>query len=178
MAAAGVADLLGIYPVSAPAASIGPNPTFASYHDSMDFGFIAKHRRDRRPDAPCSPDDAGRQGADASGGNAVCAADPRLRKIACERIGPASPLPGRTIASHTLDCLHWRSAGHGQVSRRALCSLACQAHIATWPHPQHRPLSKQRLRAHLRDNLIRRRARPKLSLKAGHIRWAPAQRHV
>ncbi|ORB83028.1 diacylglycerol O-acyltransferase [Mycobacterium kansasii] len=35
------ARLLGIYPVSALAASIGLNVTMASYHDSMDFGFIA-----------------------------------------------------------------------------------------------------------------------------------------
>jgi hypothetical protein len=35
------ARLPGIYPVSALAASIGLNATFASYHDSMDFGFIA-----------------------------------------------------------------------------------------------------------------------------------------
>ncbi|OBI35735.1 diacylglycerol O-acyltransferase [Mycobacterium sp. E1386] len=35
------ARLLGIYPVSALAASIGLNATFASYHDSMDFGFVA-----------------------------------------------------------------------------------------------------------------------------------------
>lgn len=34
------ARLLGIYPVSALAASIGLNATFASYHDSMDFGFV------------------------------------------------------------------------------------------------------------------------------------------
>lgn len=34
------ARLLGIYPVSALAASIGLNATLASYHDSMDFGFI------------------------------------------------------------------------------------------------------------------------------------------
>jgi diacylglycerol O-acyltransferase / wax synthase len=35
------ARLLGIYPVSALAASIGLNTTLASYHDSMDFGFVA-----------------------------------------------------------------------------------------------------------------------------------------
>ncbi|OBG56919.1 MULTISPECIES: wax ester/triacylglycerol synthase family O-acyltransferase [unclassified Mycobacterium] len=35
------ARLLGIYPISAIAASIGLNATFASYHDSMDFGFVA-----------------------------------------------------------------------------------------------------------------------------------------
>ncbi|KAA1248603.1 wax ester/triacylglycerol synthase family O-acyltransferase [Mycobacterium simiae] len=35
------ARLLGIYPVSALAASIGLNATLASYHDSMNFGFIA-----------------------------------------------------------------------------------------------------------------------------------------
>ncbi len=35
------ARLLGIYPVSALAAAIGLNVTLASYHDSMDFGFIA-----------------------------------------------------------------------------------------------------------------------------------------
>jgi diacylglycerol O-acyltransferase len=35
------ARLLGIYPVSALAASIGLNATFASYHDHMDFGFVA-----------------------------------------------------------------------------------------------------------------------------------------
>ena len=35
------ARLLGIYPVSALAASIGLNATLASYHDSMDFGFVA-----------------------------------------------------------------------------------------------------------------------------------------
>ncbi|MHA7649997.1 wax ester/triacylglycerol synthase family O-acyltransferase [Mycobacterium sp. ML4] len=34
------ARLLGIYPVSALAASIGLNATFASYHDSMNFGFV------------------------------------------------------------------------------------------------------------------------------------------
>ena len=35
------ARLVGIYPVSALAASIGLNATLASYHDSMDFGFVA-----------------------------------------------------------------------------------------------------------------------------------------
>jgi diacylglycerol O-acyltransferase / wax synthase len=35
------ARLLGIYPVSALAASVGLNVTLASYHDNMDFGFIA-----------------------------------------------------------------------------------------------------------------------------------------
>lgn len=35
------ARLLGIYPVSALAASVGLNATLASYHDSMDFGFVA-----------------------------------------------------------------------------------------------------------------------------------------
>ncbi|ORA12439.1 wax ester/triacylglycerol synthase family O-acyltransferase [Mycobacterium angelicum] len=35
------ARLLGIYPVSALAASIGLNATLASYHDDMDFGFVA-----------------------------------------------------------------------------------------------------------------------------------------
>ena len=35
------ARLLGIYPVSALGASIGLNATLASYHDSMDFGFVA-----------------------------------------------------------------------------------------------------------------------------------------
>lgn len=35
------ARLLGIYPVSALAASIGLNATLASYHDSMNFGFVA-----------------------------------------------------------------------------------------------------------------------------------------
>ena len=35
------ARLLGIYPVSALAASIGLNATLASYHDSIDFGFVA-----------------------------------------------------------------------------------------------------------------------------------------
>jgi diacylglycerol O-acyltransferase / wax synthase len=35
------ARLLGIYPVSALAASIGLNATLTSYHDSMDFGFVA-----------------------------------------------------------------------------------------------------------------------------------------
>ena len=35
------ARLLGIYPVSALAASIGLNATMASYHDGMDFGFVA-----------------------------------------------------------------------------------------------------------------------------------------
>ncbi|BBX48802.1 putative diacyglycerol O-acyltransferase [Mycobacterium cookii] len=35
------ARLLGIYPVSALAASIGLNVTLASYHDNMDFGFVA-----------------------------------------------------------------------------------------------------------------------------------------
>lgn len=34
------ARLLGIYPVSALAASIGLNATLASYHDSMDVGFV------------------------------------------------------------------------------------------------------------------------------------------
>ncbi len=34
------ARLLGIYPVSALAASIGLNATLASYHDNMDFGFV------------------------------------------------------------------------------------------------------------------------------------------
>ena len=35
------ARLVGIYPVSAHAASIGLNATLTSYHDRMDFGFIA-----------------------------------------------------------------------------------------------------------------------------------------
>ena len=35
------ARLLGIYPVSALAASIGLNVTLSSYHDHMDFGFVA-----------------------------------------------------------------------------------------------------------------------------------------
>ena len=35
------ARLLGIYPVSALAASIGLNATLSSYHDHMDFGFVA-----------------------------------------------------------------------------------------------------------------------------------------
>ncbi|WP_328358804.1 wax ester/triacylglycerol synthase family O-acyltransferase [Mycobacterium sp. NBC_00419] len=35
------APLLGIYPVSALAASIGLNVTLSSYHDHMDFGFVA-----------------------------------------------------------------------------------------------------------------------------------------
>ncbi len=35
------ARLVGIYPVSALAASIGLNVTFASYEDNMDFGFVA-----------------------------------------------------------------------------------------------------------------------------------------
>ena len=35
------ARLLGLYPVSALAASIGLNATLASYHDNMDFGFVA-----------------------------------------------------------------------------------------------------------------------------------------
>jgi len=35
------ARLLGIYPVSALAASIGLNVTLSSYHDNMDFGFVA-----------------------------------------------------------------------------------------------------------------------------------------
>jgi diacylglycerol O-acyltransferase len=35
------ARLLGVYPVSALAASIGLNVTLASYHDNMDFGFVA-----------------------------------------------------------------------------------------------------------------------------------------
>ncbi|MGO9152095.1 wax ester/triacylglycerol synthase family O-acyltransferase [Mycobacterium sp.] len=35
------ARLLGVYPVSALAASIGLNATLASYDDSMDFGFVA-----------------------------------------------------------------------------------------------------------------------------------------
>jgi len=35
------ARLVGIYPVSALAASIGLNATLTSYHDSMDFGFVA-----------------------------------------------------------------------------------------------------------------------------------------
>ncbi len=35
------ARLIGIYPVSALAASIGLNVTLASYQDSMDFGFVA-----------------------------------------------------------------------------------------------------------------------------------------
>lgn len=34
------ARLMGIYPVSALAASIGLNATLASYHDSMNFGFV------------------------------------------------------------------------------------------------------------------------------------------
>ncbi|WP_156689164.1 wax ester/triacylglycerol synthase family O-acyltransferase [Mycobacterium sp. Marseille-P9652] len=34
------ARLLGLYPVSALAASIGLNATLASYHDSMNFGFV------------------------------------------------------------------------------------------------------------------------------------------
>jgi len=35
------ARLVGIYPISALAASIGLNATLTSYHDRMDFGFIA-----------------------------------------------------------------------------------------------------------------------------------------
>ena len=35
------ARLLGIYPISALAASIGLNVTLSSYHDHMDFGFVA-----------------------------------------------------------------------------------------------------------------------------------------
>ncbi len=35
------ARLLGLYPISALAASIGLNATLASYHDSMNFGFVA-----------------------------------------------------------------------------------------------------------------------------------------
>ncbi|MGB8387056.1 wax ester/triacylglycerol synthase family O-acyltransferase [Mycobacterium sp.] len=35
------ARLLGTYPVSALAASIGLNATLTSYHDNMDFGFVA-----------------------------------------------------------------------------------------------------------------------------------------
>lgn len=35
------ARLLGIYPVSALAASVGLNVTLSSYHDYMDFGFVA-----------------------------------------------------------------------------------------------------------------------------------------
>ena len=35
------AELLGIYPISALAASIGLNVTLSSYHDHMDFGFVA-----------------------------------------------------------------------------------------------------------------------------------------
>jgi len=35
------APLLGIYPISALAASIGLNVTLSSYHDHMDFGFVA-----------------------------------------------------------------------------------------------------------------------------------------
>lgn len=35
------ARLLGIYPVSALAASVGLNATLSSYHDCMDFGFVA-----------------------------------------------------------------------------------------------------------------------------------------
>ncbi|WP_286275658.1 wax ester/triacylglycerol synthase family O-acyltransferase [Mycobacterium antarcticum] len=35
------ARLVGIYPVSALAASIGLNATLTSYHDQMDFGFVA-----------------------------------------------------------------------------------------------------------------------------------------
>jgi WS/DGAT/MGAT family acyltransferase len=35
------ARLVGVYPVSALAASIGLNATLASYHDNMDFGFVA-----------------------------------------------------------------------------------------------------------------------------------------
>ena len=34
------ARLLGVYPVSALAASIGLNATLASYNDSMNFGFV------------------------------------------------------------------------------------------------------------------------------------------
>lgn len=34
------ARLVGVYPVSALAASIGLNATLASYHESMDFGFV------------------------------------------------------------------------------------------------------------------------------------------
>jgi len=33
--------LLGIYPISALAASIGLNVTLSSYNDHMDFGFVA-----------------------------------------------------------------------------------------------------------------------------------------
>ena len=35
------ARLVGVYPVSALAASIGLNATLTSYHDHMDFGFVA-----------------------------------------------------------------------------------------------------------------------------------------
>jgi len=35
------ARLLGIYPISALAASIGLNVTLSSYYDHMDFGFVA-----------------------------------------------------------------------------------------------------------------------------------------
>jgi diacylglycerol O-acyltransferase / wax synthase len=35
------ARLVGIYPVSALAASVGLNATLTSYHDQMDFGFVA-----------------------------------------------------------------------------------------------------------------------------------------
>ena len=35
------APLVGVYPVSAIAASIGLNATLSSYHDHMDFGFVA-----------------------------------------------------------------------------------------------------------------------------------------
>jgi len=35
------ARLLGVYPVSALAASVGLNVTLASYHDNMDLGFVA-----------------------------------------------------------------------------------------------------------------------------------------
>ncbi len=35
------ARLVGVYPISALAAAIGLNVTLTSYHDSMDFGFIA-----------------------------------------------------------------------------------------------------------------------------------------
>jgi hypothetical protein len=35
------ARLVGVYPVSALAASVGLNATLTSYHDHMDFGFVA-----------------------------------------------------------------------------------------------------------------------------------------
>ena len=58
------ARLLGIYPVSALAASIGLNATLTSYHDNMDFGFVANAAAIRRPARAGAPHAAGVPGVE------------------------------------------------------------------------------------------------------------------